>query len=309
MDQKNKAFSATNCAGVSSAGGIAGYKLGQQSTQSDAVCATVSVQPPSINITKTGPTTCAKGAVCAYDITVSTGSAPYTGPIILYDTAPNGFSVVSVSPAPAGCGGSLPAQNFVCVVQASLPANNSQTYQIGIQSQTGESSNGDNCAGLFSISPDVAVGDYSYSKGIPPALGTIVGQGTQLGHACVPVYVHVIDPLPPIRGNGTVEVGEICDDGNSNPDDACSNQCTAGVAGDLTIDKVCASAVAGPMGLDIACTITINANGPWPAGGINVTELLAQNLSPNDSGAAITDLTWPDVSANVNYAPLAPATP
>lgn len=287
LDQNG--YRATNCAGVSSAGGVAGY---QQGTQSDAVCATVSVEPPSISITKTGPTTCPQGTICTYAITVSTGAVPYTGPILLYDTAPNGFEVVSVTPA--GCGSSLPTQNFVCVVQTSLPANGSQTYQIGIQSQMGDDKVDDNCAGLFSVMPDVAVGDYSFSGGMPPELDAIVAEGTDLGRACVPVS----DDAPPICGNGAVEAGEMCDDGNTATGDGCSNQCTAASAGNqMSIDKVCAPAVAGPTGLDIACTITINANGPWPAGGIHFTEVMGQNLSPTDTGAALGPISWPDIGA------------
>ena len=38
--------------------------------------------------------------------------------------------------------------------------------------------------------------------------------------------------LPPLCGNGVVEQGEACDDGNMNNDDACSNKCTAATCAD-----------------------------------------------------------------------------
>ncbi len=287
-------YNTTNCAGVSSAGGTAGYQLNNSETAGDLVCATVTVLPPDIEITKTGPASCAPGAICTYDITVSNGAAPYSGPIMLYDTAPQGFNVVSVTPLPAGCGGGLPARSFICVTQASLPANGSQTYQMSIQgNNASEMKTGENCAGLFSVTPDAAVGDYSTNgPGMSPALQTVVSTGTQLGEACVNVAVPD-DPLP-ICGNGAVEAGEMCDDGNGVAGDGCSNQCTVETAGtgDLSVDKVCAPAVAGPMGLDIACTITITSNGPWPHG-LLVQETLGQNLPANDPGASFS-LNWPD---------------
>ncbi len=294
-------YSTTNCAGVSSAGGTAGYQLGNPETAGNLVCATVTILPPDIEITKTGPATCDVGETCIYDITVTNGAAPYSGPILIYDTAPTGFNVVSVTPAPAGCGGGLPAQSFICVTQASLPANGSQTYQMSIQGNlSADMKDSENCAGLFSVSPDAAVGDYSTNgPGMSPALQTIVSQGTQLGEACVFVTVpdDIDDPLP-ICGNGTVEAGEMCDDGNGANGDGCSNQCTVGSLSNLMwIDKVCAPAVAGPMGLDIACTITINANGPWPVGGIKFTEVMGQSLSPSDTGATLGPIGWPDIGA------------
>ncbi|MCB1454664.1 MAG: DUF4215 domain-containing protein [Rhizobiaceae bacterium] len=39
-------------------------------------------------------------------------------------------------------------------------------------------------------------------------------------------------PPDPICGNGIVEPGEACDDGNSSNTDACNNQCELTVCGD-----------------------------------------------------------------------------
>lgn len=43
--------------------------------------------------------------------------------------------------------------------------------------------------------------------------------------------------LLPVCGNGAVEAGEACDDGNNNDNDACRNDCTIPVCGDGKIDS------------------------------------------------------------------------
>lgn len=44
-------------------------------------------------------------------------------------------------------------------------------------------------------------------------------------------------PVPPVCGDGIVDLGEDCDDGNTNNNDSCRNDCTAPVCGDGVLDS------------------------------------------------------------------------
>lgn len=190
LGQIPTAYSATNCAGVTFAGGQAGALNGETDA---AFCASVTVAPPVVSINKTGPAQCDLGAICSYEITLSS-TAPYAGPILIYDTPPTGYSVVAVTPD--SCATALPAQNFVCATALNLPSNGSQTYQISIQAAEAVQA-GNNCAGLIAVAQDAVLGDYS--NGPPEALQTLLAQGTKLDEVCVFVPESVAEVPPPAK--------------------------------------------------------------------------------------------------------------
>jgi cysteine-rich repeat protein len=77
----------------------------------------------------------------------------------------------------------------------------------------------------------------------------------------------VHDPIPgcgaPICGNGVIEAGEACDDGNTNNGDGCSNTCQIEGGGGCFTDSQCNDNNPCTMDLCVAgaCVFTANANG------------------------------------------------
>lgn len=75
---------------------------------------------------------------------------------------------------------------------------------------------------------------------VDPDLTTIDQEGTYFVRvsttAAVPFYVLEIDVAPPVCGDGIVQLGEECDDGNLDPVDGCEPDCTqTPVCGDGTV--------------------------------------------------------------------------
>jgi MYXO-CTERM domain-containing protein len=59
--------------------------------------------------------------------------------------------------------------------------------------------------------------------------------------------------VDPGCGNGVVEMGEGCDDGNTNTNDGCNNACLLELGQGCTLDNTCASGFCDPDGNTCAC--------------------------------------------------------
>lgn len=225
-------FAIENCVGMLSVL----QPLGDDPLES---CHVTEITNPQLEIVKSGPAQCAVDQPCDFTVTINnTSQAPYSGPVLLSDmTTVSQFAVGNVSPMPAGCGGSLPANPFACVTDINLAAGASTSYTFTmVPLQSGGqvvAESGENCARLGGLPVGTPTGAHSfqyYGLGAPTVtqvLADLMQSQAPIGESCVPLIVND----PPSSDDSDVTIVKTCDPLQVNPTGPDTVQCQLTVTG------------------------------------------------------------------------------
>jgi uncharacterized repeat protein (TIGR01451 family) len=192
-----------------------------------------------LSVTKTvNPSTVYPGATVQYTVNVNNPSAGAVTLNAITDVLPAGFSYVpgsttGVATADPGISG----PNLTWSGPFTLPAASTVSLQ-------------------FNSTASTTPGNY-----LNNASATAVGSPvTPSG----PTAQVTVNPIPPLCGNGTLDPGEQCDDGNLVDGDGCDSNCTLTACGNgiVTSGEVCddGNLIDGD-GCDSNCTLTGCGNG------------------------------------------------
>lgn len=219
-------------------------------------CTQFQIGAPNLSIAKVLDGDCLPGAICNFEIQISSQGAAYDGNIVLAEgMGGTGGMITNVTPAlPASC--ALPIDTVTCVVPVSVPANG--TYTLSVEAtydaiMDGEGHNR-NCVIAMTVPSSVPVGSFDANE--EPEWAS---QAVDIGQVCVD-----FDPAYDLDCADT----EVLND---------AGECVPASVPELSVEKTCDPTTLSVSQGEVSyldCTLTVTAQGYPDGTNILVTDTL-----------------------------------